>query len=221
VPVAIIAALAAFLYAAPAGASTNKADMARAKAALLRTGDVPTGFTRKPGKTNDDNDTFGAGNPDCKKYSAIQKVANKARTGKAGVEFHGTDPEEIDEDTGLTKTAAPVKALVAAFNSDATGRCLDTELKKSIEQEVDDPSVPIDVQVARSRLPKLGDQRAGWDINVSFTVGGSEQHLLISFVAVRAGRGAALLSFQTQGALVDQRDAVLRTAAKRLQAAVS
>ena len=219
--VVTVAVLAALTSAAPTGAATNKADMTRARAALLRTGDVPSGFTRKPGDTSNEDQAFSSDNPDCRQYSSLLKVAKKTRTGKAAVEFHGTTQEEIDENTDLWRSSAPLKAQLAAFSSPAMGRCLEAELTRTIEQGIDDPSVALNVDVARSTVPKVGDQRGGWDVNISFAVGDVEQHLLASFVAVRVGRGVALLSFETQGTLVDKRDQVVRTAAKRLRAAVS
>lgn len=198
-------------------ASASKAgDAKAAKKALLREADLPPGFSKTLSSSSDDS-VFGEGNPSCDSYAAALKQARKARTGKADANYDGGGSERIAEAIRIAKNADAVKKITSEFATSPTRQCLQEELQNSIESDLGDTGT-VDVAVEKSKLPKLGDQSAGWDMDVKVQTESDTQEVFISFVTVRVGRFTAGLQFQTAGDLVDEREAILKAATKRLKA---
>lgn len=201
------------------GASNS--DTAAAKRALLKRSDVSANLTEQSVDTSDDNSGIGT-SADCRRYQTVRNAAHQARTGRANVTFEdSTGNEKISETIGFTKSTGTVKRLANAFAYAGTGRCLRAFLKSSLQQQAG-KNGSVSVTVQASSLPKLGDQRAGYDILVKVPDGnGGVQAVAFGFVEIRIGRAAVLVQFQTlSGDLIDQRDGILKVATKRLQAAV-
>lgn len=214
VPVAVVAL-------SGVAAASKSGDQKIAKKSLLKASDVPKSLKKQPASASSGSDDDLGAFPECKTYNDVKDKAVKARTAKATIEFaDATAIERVSENIGLTKDTGPVKQLVAAFGASDTATCLQQALHDVVANETQaDPST-VEVTVQRARLPKLGDQRAGYEIGMSIPAAqGTTQELGVSFVAVRVGRATAIFQFQTVGDLVDKRDGILKTAVKRMKAA--
>ncbi|MFN8037227.1 MAG: hypothetical protein U0V73_14980 [Acidimicrobiia bacterium] len=219
-PIALAAIALAALGGGPASGAPSP-ETATAKTALIRATDVPANLSHRSVDNRDDNTSLGTG-AECRRYDKVKNEVRRARTGRANVTFaDATGNEKVAEAVGLTKKAGSAKKLADAFADPGTGQCLERFLEKSLRQSLGSAASGVSLTVEPSTLPKLGDQRSGYDVLVKVPNGNGIQNVAFSFVTIRKGRALALFEFQTlSGDLVTERDAVLAAGARRLKAAV-
>ena len=151
----------------------EKADQAKAVAALLRRADFGSGWTGGPVKPHSLNA------PHCPGFDP--KESDLVVTGHADARYAFSQGDvELDQDVQVLKSAAAVRTDFRRTISPALGRCLALQLKKL--------SGVTATSVARVAFPRTGDVSAVYRATISVRNGKTRGKLLSDYVFFGAGR---------------------------------
>lgn len=201
-----------------------------AQAAVLTLHDLPAGFTSSP-STDSAADDATVNN---QLASCLGVPASLfARSGPDKVEVNSDDFDTPNQgasgsvsETVDVETADRLSQEFAVVNSDKVPGCLQTVYGKFLKQKfAQDPQTKAakigTVTATKSNIPSYGDESAGFELKVPFSIGGTNAAVYLDIIFVRVGTVSAQVVFENSMQPFDTTTAatITQTATDKLSAA--
>jgi hypothetical protein len=181
------------------------AAQAKAQAAVLSLSDLPAGWTQTPSKESASDDAvINSGLSTCLGVPAsIFANSGPNKVEVASPDFSspnsgadGSVSEHVD-----AETTSEITQEFAVVNSAKLAGCMQSVygpfLKQKFAQDPQTKAAKIGtVTATRGNIPKYGDESAGVEITVPFTIGTTNAKVVIDLIFVRVGTLSAQLSFE-------------------------
>jgi hypothetical protein len=221
-----IAFVLATLVATGAGAASQSADGAIARAGAFAPSDFPDGFepSASTEKSHADNITLAKGVDGCAPYIALQK--SLARLPQVKSARFGDETRSIGNEVDVFPSEKAATAALVLYAKSSVVGCLENLFEKQARQdpETADAIDDVVVELDRQDIAGLGDDSVVYEGSVVVTgTDGSTAQLGVGIAAVRVGRAVDAVSYTTKGGsltevltpAIDASVARLRTALAR------
>ena len=217
--------LSIVLAATSAGAASQSADTAMARAGVLVAADFPDGFAASPAsdKSHIDNVRLAKGIDGCAPYVTLQKALVPLPQAKSP--RFADASRSVGNEVDLFPTDRAASAALVLYAKSSVVGCLENLFEKQTRQDPTLQSTLDDVManLDRQDIAGLGDQSVVYEGSLVLTdTDGSKSQIGIGSAAVRVGRALDVVVYTTDGtSLTDVLTPAIDASVGRLRAALA